>query len=58
VKRVFILSIVLLLSACSSNVESGENTIIQANDENDYCIVLPFKASDIRQYHGTYLGTS
>lgn len=55
-KRVFILSIVLLLSACSSNVESGENTIIQANDENDYCIVLPFVASDIRQYHGTYLG--
>lgn len=55
-KKLIILWIILLLSACSSNQETGENTIIQANDENEYSIILPFVASDIRQYHGTYLG--
>jgi len=56
VKKLIVLWIILLLSACSSNQETGENTIIQANDEDEYSIILPFVASDIRQYHGTYLG--
>lgn len=55
-KKVIILLIILLLSACSSTIESSGNLRIESDKKNEYCVVLPFKASDVRQYHGTYLG--
>jgi len=56
VKKLFIIFILLLLSACSSSIEPSGNLKIESTKKNEYCVVLPFKASDVRQYHGTYLG--
>lgn len=55
-KKISLLILIILLSSCSSKIDLGENTIIEKNDENEYSIILPFEASDVRQYHGTYLG--
>lgn len=55
-KKILTGIIVVFLTACSSSIEPGDNTIIEKNDRNEYSVILPFKASDIRQYHGTYLG--
>lgn len=55
-KKILTGIIIVFLTACSSSIEPGDNTIIEKNDRNEYSVILPFKASDIRQYHGTYLG--
>lgn len=57
-KNRFIVGIILLtvLSACSTTNIENDPTIIERLDDNEYSMILPFEASQIRQYHGTYLG--
>lgn len=57
-KKLIITGIILLtvLSACSNPNVENDPTIIERVDNNEYSMILPFVASQIRQYHGTYLG--
>lgn len=54
-RKIIISLIVLLISACSAqNVDTGGN-LLSAQIEGEYSILIPFEASSIRSYHGTYL---
>ena len=56
-KGLLLLSLILL-TACKAQTNVNDPTIIERLDANEYSMILPFEASQIRQYHGTYLGRS
>lgn len=47
-----------LLSACGTKPETTPEggTLIESLEADDYAVLIPFQASPVRQYHGTYLG--
>lgn len=55
-KKVIVFLCIILLSSCASDSNGKDPTIIERLDNNDYSMILPFIASEVRQYHGTYLG--
>lgn len=55
-KKVIVFLILILLSSCTSDINGEDPTIIERLNNNDYSMILPFVASEVRQYHGTYLG--
>ena len=55
-RKILLCLFILLLTACSSEPTVDQRVIIDQDEENEYSIILPFEASTIRQYHGTYLG--
>ncbi|MDP3442143.1 MAG: CamS family sex pheromone protein, partial [Ignavibacteria bacterium] len=55
-KKVIVFLCLILLSSCASDNSSQDPTIIERLNNNDYSMILPFVASEVRQYHGTYLG--
>ncbi len=56
-KILTLLSIILLLSACSSSSDEGlDLNLINSTNNGDYSVLVPFVSSPVRAYHGTYLG--
>ncbi len=55
-KKLIILLTLILFSACTDIETEPANLILNAVNQGDYRIVIPFSASPTRQYHGTYLG--
>lgn len=55
-KRVIVFLCLILLSSCVTDNSNQDPTIIERLDNNEYSMILPFVASEVRQYHGTYLG--
>lgn len=54
--RKILLSLMLVwLSACSSDTNNVGGELLSAQVDGDYAILIPFVASSIRSYHGTYL---
>ncbi len=55
-KKLIGLLILLVLSGCREIDVEPSNVVLEAFNQGDYRLVIPFKASPTRQYHGTYLG--
>jgi protein involved in sex pheromone biosynthesis len=55
-KKVIVFLSLILLSSCATDSTGDDPTIIERLDNNEYSMILPFVASEVRQYHGTYLG--
>jgi len=55
-KKVIVFLCLILLSSCASDNSSQDPTIIERSNTDEYSMILPFVASEVRQYHGTYLG--
>lgn len=55
-KKFCIIISIILLSACQAEPLVTDPIVIDRINENEYSMVLPFVASKVRQYHGTYLG--
>ena len=55
-KKLIIILSLLFLFACQSESAGPSVQVIERIDKDDYMMLLPFSASPIRNYHGTYLG--
>lgn len=51
------LALLLIVAGCTkTSVPDPTNIIIPSVQKGAYAVLIPFKSSDTRQYHGTYLG--
>lgn len=55
-KKLILFLSLLFLVACQSETTGPDVQVINRIDKDDYMMLLPFSASPIRNYHGTYLG--
>ncbi len=56
-KKILLLSLFLMLSACTSTSdEQSDLHLINSIQKGDYSMLIPFESSPVRAYHGTYLG--
>ncbi|MEI7668427.1 MAG: hypothetical protein WCI62_05495, partial [Erysipelotrichaceae bacterium] len=56
IKWLSLISLMLLLNACSSPSTNPDKIILDNQKSGEYALVIPFDSSTIRQYHGLYLG--
>ncbi len=49
--------LILLLGACAPEREDPDNTIVLPGQSGEYSVVVDFRPSSVRNYHGTYLGS-
>jgi len=56
IKLISIISLILLINACSSSNPNPEPIILDSQKSGEYSLLIPYESSSIRQYHGLYLG--
>jgi protein involved in sex pheromone biosynthesis len=55
-RKFLLMLMILMISACTAIEIEPANMILNAINQDDYRLVIPFTSSPTRQYHGIYLG--